>query len=69
MQELISEKALTPLHLADDHESLLRWQLVLAGDVDSIPGITLLKMYSKVKHHGEPPLLTISDDGAFDSHL
>ncbi|NKK58800.1 hypothetical protein GFM44_23155 [Rhizobium leguminosarum bv. viciae] len=68
MMEMMTAKGLTPLHLADDQESLLRYQLVLAGDVLDIPGITLLRMFSKVRQYGEPPLLVIEDDGALDDH-
>lgn len=62
MTEMMAAKGLTPLHLADDHESLLRYQLVLAGDVESIPGITLLRMMSKVRRYGEPPMQTMDSD-------
>ncbi|MBY3314765.1 hypothetical protein [Rhizobium laguerreae] len=69
MAEMMATKGLTPLHLADDHESLLRYQLVLAGDVLDIPGITLLRMLSKIRGYGEPPRQVMEDDGALDDHM
>jgi len=68
MASMMSAKGLTPLHLAEDHESLRRYQFVLAGDVLDIPAMTLLRMWSKVRQHGEPPLRVIEHAGALDDH-
>ncbi|NTE63940.1 hypothetical protein G6L68_25245 [Agrobacterium fabrum] len=59
---IIREHGLTPLHLAKDHESLLRFESIMRGDVDDIPYITLSRSAGAVQMAINPEIKTIEDD-------
>lgn len=58
----MGEHGLTPLDMAKDHESILRFESIVRGDVDDIPFITLSRCAGAVQMRVNPDMKTIEHD-------
>ena len=59
---IMRDYGLTPLDLAKDHESFLRFESIMRGDVIDIPYITLSRCAGEVQMRINPDIKTIEDD-------
>ncbi len=59
---IMKDHGLTPLDMAKDHESFLRFESIVRVDVDDIEYITLSRCAGAVQMRINPDIKTIKDD-------